>query len=473
MAKQAKSTSQVESEYDISKYIDLDDPIFEEEDEDGEYTTIPHREAEIITPGLDSDLEEAVEGYIRAGKVSWGDKRNLRRLAAENKELEDAVRDVDPELLAKTKSYHGIVVGILKEKDSLGQLSLDDSDPYDTEVTEPMEVSDEAKSSKRESNEIFGEIERLEAHRTELNGKRVAALEEIRELTSGDEKDGTARIQKIVSEKLDGIAGLADITKSKVSLEDEEEFERGVGELTDYMENGFDPLAYDEDADFVPAGDADRDRVYSVDELLALDGAKATRETKSPKPSAGPSFGELFGVSAPLEQDSDESAATSTGGSAPSFLDAFSSSESPSELDDALGGENLEPDTNSPADEDSFELEEPSAESVFLPTEPISVAELAELDAEHGPEAAAADLSDSEDDYDEYGAGQEMLAEGAFWSEPAAGGEIEDEPESDDEFDAEAAGFVIDESAPARAVIFEELKAKYGISFEGTPGLED
>ena len=94
MAKQAKDGGSTDSVFDFSKFLDLDEEdsaLAPSTDTAGfDYNTIPHAKDEIVTGTLDIDLEETVDSYIKAGKVSWGDNRTLRRLAGVNRELDIA-----------------------------------------------------------------------------------------------------------------------------------------------------------------------------------------------------------------------------------------------------------------------------------------------------------------------------------------------------------------------------------------------
>lgn len=543
MAKQAKDGDSTTSDFDFSKFLDLDEEdsaLAPSTDTAGfDYNTIPHAKDEIVTGGLELDLEATVDSYIKAGKVSWGDKRTLRRLAGENRDLEDNLKNADRAIADRADGYHAIVSNILRKKNDLESFALDDQDPYDAEPVEREEESLGSRAARVRSSDLFREIEKLELHRGEINGKRIGILEEIREIAERQNNDSLDELDDVISQKLEAILRVQDITKASFTPEDEAVFDRGVEELTGYIQGDYNPLAEEDEYDDFHDETALSRAGHSEEELETIRAAanSPVEEHRSGNP---------FGSSA-----------------AASPVNDFSSEESPEALFAAFGADTFDPEPQTEdediADPEDVEVEDVQAEisedqaelsdeqQLKTPTEPISVVELAELEefAEEpvAPEAEAAieepvagDLS-AEDSVDEsYDDEPTPLAESEGWDlgadvehEPAThfldsapdelasaavgGDELpEDEPEADfygddpiERFEGEGGPAVVDldefyeeqsfddytEAAdesgpevlaesyaeplsiegldpsltPVRAVIFEELKAKYGLSF--------
>ena len=540
MAKQAKDGGSTGSDFDFSKFLDLDEEdsaLAPSTDTAGfDYNTIPHSKDEIVTGGLELDLEETVDSYIKAGKVSWGDKRTLRRLAGENRDLEDNLKNADRAIADRADGYHAIVSNILRKKNDLESFALDDQDPYDAEPVEREEESLGSRAARVRSSDLFREIEKLELHRGEINGKRIGILEEIREIAERQNNDGLDELDDVISQKLEAILRVQDITKAGFTPEDEAIFDRGVEELTGYIQGDYNPLAeedeYDDFHDETALSRAD----HSEEELETI---RAAANSPVEEPQRGNPFG--------------SNAVESSGND-------FSSEESPEALFAAFGADTFDPEPQTEdediADPEDVEVDDVQAEiaedqaeiaedQLKTPTEPISVVEIAELEEfaeepaseQSADEPVAVDLSAAESEDESYDAEPTPLAESEGWGledgredEPTThfldgepdelasaavdGDELpEDEPSADspaddelerfegeggptvveldevyeeqsfDEYTAPAEdaeqetqdyaepvayeGFEhIDSSlTPVRAVIFEELKAKYGLSF--------
>jgi len=574
MAKQARDGGSIESGFDFSKFLDLDDDSALDptsgSEEDG-YQTIPHSREEIATGALDSDLEGEVESYIKAGKVSWGDKRNLRKLAAENSALESTIRDADAAILERADSYHALVSSILQEKNSLEGFALDDSDPYDTQIVGTDAKPQTSRASRDQSSELFNEIERLERHRNGLNETRTSILTEIRDAASRQENGGWEPLEEVIGEKLAAIDRVQGITRVKFSEEDEAVFDQGVDELTDYIHGNFDPLAeedeYDEDeqapravAEIPLSSDG-----HSPEEMIAM-------EEASESSSSDQSFGAFFGSDNSYDEHegyTDEPEASTDADSEPAG-EEFSSEETVEELTEALGEGYAEVHPEDESDEEFSEeielsVETPSAESLESAPEDFAHSDFSELPEDSSSEETAAEvelrddeestdgelealdgvLSADELQTDEHSAEDENIAQTGSWH--AEGGPVSpygdetveddtapdeiaaaelskleaDEPE--DEFAAEESSEAAQEeprhfeledtvpwstvqelaepsapsdsyaswtendepvyadfseyadsaSGPVRTLIFDELKVKHGISFEGVAGLED
>ena len=540
MAKQARDGGSIESGFDFSKFLDLDDDdlIVDSTADDPDYQTIPHSRDEVVTGALHLELDGPLEGYMKAGKVSWSDKRALKKLAAENRELEAVLIDTDEALLERTVSYHGLVSGILREKNGFSSYALDDSDPYDSQSKGSDSKPLGSAEARAQSSEIFKEIEDLEAHRSELNEKRTAALVEIREIAAKQENGGWEPLEGVLEDKLEAIGRIQPITKVQFSEEDEALFEQGVDDLTGYIEGNFDPLADEDEYD----EDHSRDSVeeiplssdgHSDEEILAM-------EENASNDSDDQSFTELFTDGRDeIEEPLDESEEVHRG-------EEFSSEETPDELEAALG-EGYEPvaeedsaevdsleehdylgdyphaelsadaeettdaaseDSPAAGTEDEYTLEDdlsasdPGTDEHFEDAE--SLPEAGSSDAEDGiadpsadvfaaegaeeqaPDELAADVVselDVPDDEDEHS--DEEIAVDSF--EETATEEVAEEPEAveenfgslsdseDEEISSSYADFseYSTEHITVKTVIFDELKAKYGISFEGVPGLEN
>lgn len=220
---------------------------------------------EITTGGLDLDLKEAYEGYLSGGKMSWGNKRQAKKHFEEALKLEDALRDADKAILARAGGYASIIANLSDEKLLLEEKSFLKGDEEDYYADEEVETSDSALASRAaqiQSTDLYKELERLETHRSSINTKRIAALEGLKEATSNEDNKYWLGLSTAISERLKGIADVQDVTKSKVSVEDEEVFEKGVEHFEGYLSGDFDPLNDaddDEDAEFEPYRNSSED----------------------------------------------------------------------------------------------------------------------------------------------------------------------------------------------------------------------
>lgn len=547
MAKQAKDGDSTTSDFDFSKFLDLDEEdsaLAPSTDTAGfDYTTIPHARDEIVTGGLELDLEATVDSYIKAGKVSWGDKRTLRRLAGENQDLEADLKNADRAIADRADGYHAIVSNILRKKNDLESFALDDQDPYDAEPVEREEESLGSRAARVRSSDLFREIEKLELHRGEINGKRIGILEEIREIAERQNNDSLDELDGVISQKLEAILRVQDITKASFTPEDEAVFDRGVEELTGYIQGDYNPLAEEDEYDDFYDETALSRAGHSEEELETIRAA----------------------VDSPAEEHRSENPFGSKATASP--VNDFSSEESPEALFAAFGADTFDPEPQTEdediADPEDVEVEDVQAElsedqaelsyeqQLETPTEPIPVVELEEF-AEEPVETAAEvtseepvvdDLSAEDSEDESYDEEPTPLAESEGWDlgdaaeldptthfldgqpDELAAATVEndgllpeDEPEADfygedpierfegeggpaavvdlDEFyedqsfddytesaedngpEAPAEGYAEPLSiadldpglTPVRAVIFEELRAKYGLSFSFEDG---
>lgn len=445
MANRSKDDGPVESGFDFTKFLDYDDD--EAQTLGSDYEVIPFSRSEIVTGELDTDLEGAVETYIRAGKVSRGAKKSLRRLASENSGLEEELREIDAAILERADSYDGLVSGILKEKDRIsGSSFLDDSDPYDSKPVSLNEAPGSRKA-RSESNELFEEIETLEIRRSEINGRRIELLDELLTLADRQQNGAWEYLDDLAGEKHRAAGRVEDITKVDFSDEDEEEFDRGVDELNGFIQGDFDPLAEDDEEDPRPRSAAHyEDQPLSEDghteqEILAMEEASTKSSGEQPK-----SFSELFQQSPREDQEE-----TQTSGG---FYDAFSSSESQEDLHRALGDDSFDPNLDDGTGEDSAfpwetdarteveaEKQNDLAEEADLADEEIpedrseaeAVAEVdSEEDSEEISDGVAGDLSPEDSESTSFDGAAEIDAEGAAWDESEGHGEDADEPDADE-----------------------------------------
>jgi len=435
MANPARDNGPVDSGFDFSRFLDLDDDDsnFEGTDSAGnaDYKSLPYTRSQIVTGETDSDLEVEVEGYIKAGKVPWGAKKNLRKLAAENSSLEATLRDTDDAILERADGYDEIVSGILFEKSRISEGSfLDDSDPYDSNPVGLDEVAPGSRDARIRSSELFKEIEDLEQHRAELNGRRTEILQEIRSFVEGQHNDSWELVDDLAGEKLAAIGLVEDITKVDFSDEDEEDFDRGVDELQSYIQGNFDPLAEEDEYDGEMPHFAQEEPLsedgHTEQEILAMEEVSGSREENK-------SFAELFGT----DEFNDDPQVV------PEYsLEEFSSEESPEDLESALGegfdahgDDGTGEDVPFPGEEIPFPGEE-APSSVSLATQPVDTIDLVgaggldEEEFEENEEEARleADLSVENESVDEPDEGGDFAPEDSASGE-SEGSEIEYSPE--------------------------------------------
>lgn len=378
---------------------------------------------EITTGGLDLDLREAYEGYLTGGKMSWGNKRQAKKHIEEALKLEDALRDADKAILARAGGYASIIANLSDEKLIQEEESFLKGDEEDYYADEEVETSDSALASRAaqiQSTDLYKELERLESHRSTINSKRITALEGLREATSNEDNKYWLGLNTAISDRLKGIADVQDVTKSKVSVEDEEIFEKGVEHFEGYLSGDFDPLSgsdEDEDAEFEPYQGGSEDG-YSESEpnlgyLSQQEESYPEDETDgfpqwSPEPVAEETPLENI-EDVPLEDqelnDGLETAESLFVPAASEFSGSAFFEEQDSEFEDAeIEAEAAEQVATS---EDEFELLEP------------------------GP-VLEADLSPENTEDESYGHEGPTLAESPFWDEPAAE-EVEPEGDSSDD----------------------------------------
>ena len=254
MAKQ-KSVSG-DSNFDISRWLDLDDERKVKVDSSESYGLdfTPLTKEEITTANLDVNLTVSIDSYIASGRVPRAEKKKLYVLANVNAHAEDEVKNLEAFIVSNSGSYHSIVAGILKGNSDLERTTLDDDDPYSAEPVSIDDTSSNAKANVTKADALFGEIHDLEGKRAMLNRQRKAKLEEMLEVASKRNLSGYAPLIAVVTDKISGIDNVQDVTRAKITLEDERNFEKDAKEFQKYISGGFDPLA-DDDEDDGPLGE--------------------------------------------------------------------------------------------------------------------------------------------------------------------------------------------------------------------------
>lgn len=488
MAKQNNSAK--DSNFDFSKFIDLDDEdlVKSSKLKDRDFDVLPYSRSQIVTGSLEVNLKAEVERYMNEGKLPRNVKKNLRKLSDENHYLEDDLKQTDESILERADGYDRSVSIILKERDDLEKM-LDDTDPYDSEPASVNDKSPESKEVRIHSSDLFKELEKLESHRTKLNSRRLEVLTGVKNIANQKHNSSWDNLDEIVSEKIDAINEVQDITKANFSEEEKSEFEDSVEQLTDYISGNFNPLTdtYDED-DY----DEDEDITISSETPLSTDG-HSVKELEaivkaSFEPESNQSFGELFiGVEEPEDSLTDDDVNQESPNS--EAYNAFSSSESEDELLAALGKDEFDPEPQSD-DEDIADNEDND-----------------EQELNGASTAAGSSLSDTESENDGYVVSEESNAQTVAYDNKvndkdsltsedpqilnfeAEGGPVlqeEEQPHEETSVKTEnlsediegnqdsapsvtvdlIADLPVDSNNETRALIFEELKLQYGLSFD-------
>lgn len=320
MAKQARDNS-AQSSFDFSKFIDLGDDSETTAASDGEgfdYNALPHSRDEIVTGALGNGLAEAVDSYIRVGRLSRSEKRKLRALVQENEEIESTLKATDEAILERADGYHAIVSKILAEKDKFEGYALDDSDPYDSQVLGVDQESLGSREARIKSSDLFREIERLETYRSELNSERKSTLIELQSTGSRVDAREWLSVENLSAEKLEAIDRVQDLTKVRFSEEDEAVFDQGVEELTDYIRGKYNPLGDEDSEDFDALAEEDdyrqlhskKDSHMSEETPLSSDGYTeeelAAIERSRQEQTASHSFAGMLAADQAVDRSSEE-----------------------------------------------------------------------------------------------------------------------------------------------------------------------
>lgn len=287
-----------DSSFDISRFLDLDDENKSQLDnsEDFGLDSIALSKEEMTTANLDTDLLNAIEVYISSGRVPRAEKKRLREIEVINIHEEDEVKNLEAFIVSKANAYHGIVSSFLKEKNQLEQSTLDDEDPYSSENVSIDEASSDAKATRARASALFSEIHNLEESRAKINRKRREHLEEIIAVASKTHLSGYEGLMKLVNDKIAGIDNVHDVTRARITPEDEKKFEKDAEEFKNYISGDFNPLADDDEED-TPLGEYVSnteietplsDESFTEDEIRVIDSNPAADSTES--------FSELFGV---------------------------------------------------------------------------------------------------------------------------------------------------------------------------------
>lgn len=304
-----------DSSFDISRFLDLDDENKSqlENSEDFGLDSIALSKEEMTTANLDTDLLNAIEVYISSGRVPRAEKKRLRELEVVNIHEEDEVKNLEAFIVSKANAYHGIVSNFLKEKSELEQATLDDEDPYSSESVSIDEASADAKATRARASTLFSEIHNLEESRAKVNQKRREHLEEIIAITSKTHLSGYESLMKLVKDKIAGIENVHDVTRARITPEDEKKFEKDAEDFKKYISGDFDPLADDDEESYdAPLGEYVSntetetplsDVSFTEDEIRIIDSNSA--------PDASESFSELFGVETGTHKVIDEEVAPS------------------------------------------------------------------------------------------------------------------------------------------------------------------
>lgn len=289
-----------DSNFDISRFLDLDeeDKSQLENSEDFGLDSIALSKEEITTANVDTDLLNAIEVYIGSGRVPRAEKRQLRDLEAVNIHEEDEVKNLEAFIVSKASAYHSIVANFLKEKSELEQSTLDDEDPYSAENVSINEASSDSKAARTRAGTLFSELHSLEESRAKVNSRRREHLEEIITVASRNNLSGYSGLIKVVNDKISGIDKVQDVTRARITPEDEKNFEKDAEDFKSYMTGEFDPLAEDDDESYdAPLGDYVSnmetetplsDVSFTEDEIRLID--------SNPTTDSSESFSELFGV---------------------------------------------------------------------------------------------------------------------------------------------------------------------------------
>lgn len=289
-----------DSNFDISRFLDLEDENESQPDnsEDFGLDSIALSKEEMTTANLDSDLLNAIEVYIRSGRVPRAEKKRLRDIEVVNIHEEDEIKNLEAFIVSKANAYHGIVASLLKEKTELEQSTLDDEDPYSSENISIDEVSADAKATRTRASALFSEIHNLEESRARVNRKRREHLEEIIAIASKTHLSGYEGLMKLVNDKIAGIDNVHDVTRARITPEDEKKFEKDAEEFKNYISGDFNPLADDDEESYdAPLGEYVNnteietplsDVSFTEDEIRIIDGSQT--------PDSSESFSELFGV---------------------------------------------------------------------------------------------------------------------------------------------------------------------------------
>lgn len=287
-----------DSNFDISRFLDLDDENKSqlENSEDFGLDSIALSKEEMTTANLDTDLLNAIEVYISSGRVPRAEKKRLREIEVINIHEEDEVKNLEAFIVSKANAYHGIVSSFLKEKNQLEQSTLDDEDPYSSENVSIDEASSDAKATRARASALFSEIHNLEESRAKINRKRREHLEEIIAVASKTHLSGYEGLIELVNDKIAGIDNVHDVTRARITPEDEKKFEKDAEEFKNYISGDFNPLADDDEED-TPLGEYVSnteietplsDVSFTEDEIRVIDSNPAADSTES--------FSELFGV---------------------------------------------------------------------------------------------------------------------------------------------------------------------------------
>lgn len=485
MAKPARSAPlPIESEFDFSRFIDLDDESSQETRNiiDSDFESLPYLKTQIVTGGLDINLSSEVDRYFKAGKLPRAAKKLINRLTAENSRLEFDLKEQDQAILNLAESYDKALTVVLKEKNKIKNDSfLDLNDPYDSKPISLESNSPEAQKLGDKSTELFKKLEELESTRGLTNKRRTEVLSEIKATVTQNKNNGWEILAELLEERLRAIEEVQDVTKTDFTEEEKVEFDKGVEDLTDYVSGKFDPLGEEDDDDYSSEEMPLSTEGHSVEELEAI--VKASSE-----PESDQSLQDLFTRDFAVEEDSMK---TSGEENKRERKSAFSVTENQSELFDALGTDSFDPSPQT-SDEDIAVFENDGgaylAEGLSDPTAAAgsSLSELEAFDDSNDtfekstPETVDKDNSESQQISDFEAEGGLVLDEDVVVEDESLN---EIEPVSyDDPLEAfvgnppsqtrslgnvsEIADITIDAKCEVRAVIFEELKEQYGLSFD-------
>lgn len=479
MAKIARSApAPIESEFDFSRFIDLDDEDSQKSQEvkDSDFESLPYLKSQIITGGLEISLPSEVDRYFKAGKLPRGAKKAINRLTSENSNLESDLKVQDQSILDLAESYDKALTTVLKEKNRIKDDSLlDSTDPYDSGSASLEANSPEAQKLGDESTEMFKKLEALESTRELINKRRTEVLEEIKSNVQQYKNGGWEILVEILEERIKAIEDIQDITKTDFTEEEKVEFDKGVEDLNDYVTGKFDPLEDEDDEDYSELETPLSTEGHSVEELEAI--VKASSEPESEQ-----SIQDLFTRDLAIEEDSvqtnnDENEKSS-----------FSKTENQSELFEALGEDSFDPNPQT-SDEDIAIFEDDGgtyltddlndrskgvgsslSEFESINDSNVSAEEnTPEIDAEHDEEVQQINDFEAE-------GGLVLDATNTELATDIESVKSSNEPVfSLDSYKAdstlvepalEIADIAIDDKSEVRAVIFEELKEQYGLSFD-------
>lgn len=282
MTKENQKSLELEDEEELEDYkFDQAgyDAYMNEEDDEGDfaYELAPYTRRQLATSGLGGQLSKLVEKYIKLKKLPEAEKFSIEELNVLNSEIELRVSEFDSEIFDQAVEYRENIKIYAKYKKSLEDLVInkvliEKDDEFEIGSKNEPEPA-YAVEAKNKANDLFQTLTKFEDMRKVDNLKRRTILAKIGALATLDSSSHYEKMLEAIDKKIFGIDNVYEITKEKITEEDEAAFLDSIESLSSLTDEGFSIDSMSRNEEYALAN-----HEYSIDEIFTMELNKALAE---------------------------------------------------------------------------------------------------------------------------------------------------------------------------------------------------